>query len=195
MIRILACSAVLLCLANTATAQDIKRCQKSDGTVVFTDGFCEADQTEKTPAPLTTAPGLLPPFRQGIAPPPSCNASPDDLLYGVKSAIDMQDINQLAKHYHWPGVSSSQSKSILDRLEFLVNRPLLDIRFIYRSQPALPESPEASWDEELYGTPPPEPGLRPYGLKVVQPRSRTDQSLVATQFQLQHYFNCWWIRY
>jgi hypothetical protein len=195
MIRILACSAVLLCLTHSAMAQDIKRCQRSDGSVVFTDGFCEADQTEKATAPASTTPGRPAPYRQGIPPPPACNASPDELLYSVKSAIDMQDINQLAKHYHWPGVSSGQSKSILDRLELLVNRPLLDIRLSYRDGPATPEPPSSSWQDALYGAPSPEPGLRPYGLKVVQNRSRNDQSVLATQFQLQHYFHCWWIRY
>lgn len=144
-------------------------------------------------------------MRSTIPLPPSCDRTPDDLLYGVRSAIDMQDVNQLAKHYHWPNVSDAQAEKLLDRLEKLVNSPLIDIQLLY---PAEPEPEAYSFEQvetadatdsmeddlsSLYQAA--SPRRAPYALKVSQYQSTVNTQTQTSTFHLQRYFDCWWIRY
>ena len=67
----------LLLAGNAASAQDMHRCLRADGSVIYTDRLCEPEQTEK-PAAATSGPA--PPQasrsgRTGLPPPPACAAS------------------------------------------------------------------------------------------------------------------------
>jgi hypothetical protein len=190
-------------------AQDVRRCERADGSVVFTDGRCTDQQNEKPPVATersSTAAGLPgngP--RSYAAMPPSCSRTPDDLLYGVRSAIDMRDTNQLAKHYHWPDVSDAQAEQLMDRLEKLVNSPLLDIQLMYPAEAGSvrPSSGhEAGFDaegglDESADDYPAAPNRRvaPYALKLIQFQTVTGTQAHSTVFRLQRHFDCWWIRY
>ncbi len=143
-------------------------------------------------------------MRSTIPLPPSCDRTPDDLLYGVRSAIDMQDVNQLAKHYHWPGATDLQAEKLMDRLEATVNAPLIDIQLLYagepESSPALIENEQyadsAMTEEFDYPVYPPAPVHRaPYALRVTQFLSSTNTQAQSSTFRLQRHFECWWIRY
>ena len=190
---------ILLLAGSTASAQDMHRCQRADGSVVYTDRLCEPEQTEK-PAPSPAAPAIPQTSRSGrtgLPPPPACSKSPDELLYSVRSAIDMKDVNQLVKSYHWVGVGQEQSEGLLTRLDAMVDRPLLDVQLLYPemvtdtvSEPA-PES-MAEESENAYREPLQKP---PYGLKVMQYRSNTATETVSTVFRLQRHYQCWWIRF
>ncbi|MFZ9348497.1 MAG: DUF4124 domain-containing protein, partial [Arenimonas sp.] len=115
----------LLLTGHAASAQELHRCQRADGSVVYTDRLCEPEQTEKaTPsATATAAPQIPRSGRTGLPPPPACSKSPEELLYSVRSAIDMKDVNQLVKSYHWVGISQEQSEALLTRLDEMVDRP------------------------------------------------------------------------
>ncbi len=202
----------LLCIPvwmQSVHAQDVRRCERADGSVVFTDGRCTDEQNEKPPVAAersSTAAGLPgngP--RSYVAMPPSCSRTPDDLLYGVRSAIDMRDTNQLAKHYHWLNVSDAQAEQLMDRLEKLVNSPLLDIQLMY---PVEAESGQASsgnesgfdtegGTDEVIDDYPATPYRRvpPYALKLMQFQTVTGTQAHSTVFRLQRHFDCWWIRY
>jgi hypothetical protein len=180
----------LVCSASLH-AQDVRRCLQSDGTVVVTDGVCAADATEKASVaePILRTPGL--PKRAGIPAPPACNAGAVDLQYSVRTAIDMRDINQLAKHYHWPGVTDAQAETLMDRLEKLLLKPVLDIQLLYSQvapEPGLDYRSPDEVDIELSAR-------TPYGLKITQYQSSANDTLQSTTFRLQRHFNCWWIRY
>ncbi|MBP6299165.1 MAG: hypothetical protein KA365_02005 [Arenimonas sp.] len=104
----------------------------------------------------------------------------------------MQNVNQLAKYYHWIGLSDAQAENILTRLELLVSKPLADIRLIQAHQASAPiDSSEQDIDSESQSA---EPPSSPIGLKVIQYQSNNTE-LESTQFRLQRNFNCWWIRY
>jgi hypothetical protein len=172
-------------------AQDVRRCLQSDGTVVITDGVCATDAIEKArvPEPALHTPGL--PKRAGIATPPACNAQIEDLQYSVRTAIDMRDINQLAKHYHWPGVSDAQAEQIMNRLERLVLKPVLDIQPLFAQARPEPDFDYVSPDEIANA----QSAQAPYGLKITQYQSNANDTLQSSTFRLQRHFNCWWIRY
>jgi hypothetical protein len=196
---------VALTCSHFAFAQDVRRCVKADGSVVFTDRACSEQEQEK----LQPEPAITPNSanntgtRSYISLPPSCNRSPDDLLYGIRSAINMSDVNQLAKQYHWPGVSDAQAEQLMNRLELLVKNPLIDIQLLY---PVEAEKEQAlidpDQDSETFLDETGEPGTtqqttraQAYALRVVQYLSNTNNQTQSTTFRLQRHFDCWWIRY
>ncbi len=194
-----------LTCSQYAHAQDVRRCVKTDGTVVFTDRVCSEEEQEKLQQPPTTLPnsGIRLGARPYIALPPSCNRNPDELMYGIRSAINMNDVNQLAKQYHWPEVSDAQAELLMNRLEVLVNNPLIDIQLLY---PVAAENEQAlielNHDSETYLDDAGEPDAvqharrsQPYALRVVQYLSNTNNQTHSSTFRLQRHFECWWIRY
>jgi hypothetical protein len=184
---------------NAASAQDMHRCQRADGSVIYTDRLCEPEQTEK-PAASDAGTTPQPPARTGrtgLPPPPACSRSPDDLLYSVRSAIDMKDVNQLVKSYHWVGVSQEQSESLLSRLDAMVDRPLLDVQLLYpepktQAPSDMPEQGSSDTEDYTYQEP---PRTLPSALKVMQYKSSTATETVSTVFRLQRHYQCWWIRF
>lgn len=189
----------LLLAGNAASAQDTHRCLRADGSVIYTDRLCEPEQTEKPE--ITTSGPTVPQAsrsgRTGLPPPPACSKSPDDLVYSVRSAIEMKDVNQLVKSYHWVGISQEQSESLLSRLDAIADRPLLDVQLLY-PQAQLDTLSETPADEPLRDDIPVyrEPAQKPpYALKITQYRSATSTETVSTVFRLQPYYQCWWIRF
>jgi hypothetical protein len=187
----------LLLAGHAASAQELHRCQRADGSVVYTDRLCEPEQTEKaSPSPATTAVPQTPRSgRTGLPPPSACSKSPEELQYSVRSAIDMKDVNQLVKSYHWVGISQEQSEALLTRLDEMVDRPLLDVQLLYPEPETVSEPPpEDAADDGAYSgrAPVQKP---PYALKIMQYRSNTATETVSTVFRLQRYYQCWWIRF
>lgn len=187
----------LLLAGHAASAQELHRCQRADGSVVYTDRLCEPEQTEKaSPSPATTVVPQTPRSgRTGLPPPPACSKSPEELQYSVRSAIDMKDVNQLVKSYHWVGISQEQSEALLTRLDAVVDRPLLDVQLLYPEPEAASEPPpeDAADDGAYSGSAPVQ--QPPYALKIMQYRSNTATETVSTVFRLQRYYQCWWIRF
>lgn len=185
---------LLMLLSGMADAQDMRRCQRSDGSIVYTDRQCESGQSER---PVDTAAAPQPKSaRAAMTAPPACSASAEDLLYNVRIAIDSHDVNLLARSYHWPGLGDAQVESILNRLDVLVQRPLVDIRLVY------PETPDNDIDSavmesdlmntEYYAA---RSVPTPYGLKLQQYAASNSNEILGVRFGLHRHFSCWWIRY
>lgn len=191
----------LAALSIQADAQDLRRCQRADGSVIYTDRQCESGQGEMATAVPFNAPSTS--GIRAMTPPPACSRTPNDLLYNVRIAIESHDVNLLARSYHWPGLGDAQVESVLNRMDALVQKPLVDIRLLYPESVDLPEKGItdgiiASEDSEpnrdveysaVSHTP------APYGLKLQQYTSSTSNEILGTRFGLQRHFNCWWIRY
>jgi hypothetical protein len=127
---------------------------------------------------------------------PSCDRTPEELLYSIRSAMDMQDINQLAKHYHWPGITDARAEKILTQLEDLLKNPIVDIQLLYpyapdQVQPQL--LTQADNTENMSNADQPKQRPTPYALKIIQFQS--DTKTQTHIFKLQQHFECWWIRY
>ncbi len=194
MIRRFALLLMLLPPAGVVPAQDVRGCLQQDGSVVYTDGLCAADQTEHATdkaEPAAPAPGLRPAGR-GIAPPPACSRSPEQLQWAIRAALDSRDVNALAKSYHWAGVSSTQAEALMIRLERLARTPVLDVQLAYveTGTPASDGLPE----EDANPASEPRPRV-PAALRVVSYREDGGAGTASTAFRLQRHFDCWWIRY
>lgn len=105
----------------------IRRCTGNDGGTIFTDRACtDVDAVERVG---TAAGAARAPYRGG------CQRRLQDLVFEVTSAIDARDANRLAGVYHWPGTSSRSGYAIVDRLDGIARRPLVDITAL---RPAMP---------------------------------------------------------
>ena len=58
----------------------------------------------------------------------SCARNQDDLLFGVRAALENHDVNRLAEFYHWTGMSNSAGYQVMDRLSRFSDRPLVDVQ-------------------------------------------------------------------
>ena len=122
-----------LLIPHLASAQDIRCCVKSDGTITFTNKSCAEDEIEKQKLQKNTASSLNTKKTYSVT--PLCNRTINDFLYSVRTAIDMQDANLLTKNYHWVGVSNQQANKVFTRLEKFVEKSLIDIRLMQYSTP------------------------------------------------------------
>lgn len=115
--------AASLAVPTPAHAQSqIRRCTAPNGTVIFTDKSCE-DAGGSERRPQTGVAGSLG-SKSTIR---GCPRSLRDLVFEVSSAIDARDANRLAGVYHWAGMSGRGSVGILDRLDAIAQRPLVQI--------------------------------------------------------------------
>ena len=162
-----------------ATAQ-VRRCTAADGSSIFTDRKCaDINAVERLPRTAEGAAGGLRLYRRG------CARNLQDLVYEMTTAIDAHDANRLAGVYHWVGVSSSGATGIMNRLDAIVRRPLVDIMPVAARTPA-------SEDEDAY-YPSTIPQRRaPVALRVEQTLG-SSSTPSRTVFGLQRHFDCWWI--
>ena len=183
--------------AQSAAAQDVRRCERADGSVVFTDRRCADEETEQAPSKAPTqAAGVPGGPRVHMAVAPSCSRTPDDLAYGVRSAIDMRDTNQLAEYYHWVDVGDAQAEQLMDRLERIVNSPLMDIQLVYPDEPEPPLYDEDAGEDYATEVVPPLTRRRaPYAIKLLQFRTDASSQTQSTVFRLRRHFDCWWMQF
>ncbi len=132
---LVACLALGLPPAN-AQAQQVQRCIGTDGRAIYTDRRCDdiGAVSRLPPAASGEGPRM---FRGG------CPRRLSQLVGEIGAAIQGQDINRLASVYDWSGVSDASAARLLDRLEGVVERPLVDIAPVYAGNdaPVLPAPP------------------------------------------------------
>ena len=187
-----------------AGASGLHRCIGTDGAAIFTDRACRDLQAIDAPPP--SADRLRPAV---IVRTRSCARSQDDLLFGVRTALEAHDPNKLAEYYHWTGMGNSEGYRLMGRLASFSERPLLDVQLVSSAQvgtpmPPLPPPPplddEFALDDEpgLGSEPtPPEPTPRANAdlLRVDQMRSETDYESQVTYFRLRSNAGCWWLQF
>ena len=140
------------CLALPAHAADshVSRCETGDGSAVYTDGSCRAVGGRPAPMSANLLRGLAregalggdsnfrptgTPARAGGPAPDTglhqlgdatCPRTPAQLAGRLRNALGDGQVNRLASLYDWNGQSSREAKPILQRLERLSERPLID---------------------------------------------------------------------
>ena len=158
------------------------------GETVYTDKRCEdVGAMDRLPSTTTTAAtGAL--YRGG------CSRTLSDLVMQVSSAIQASDVNRLAGVYHWAGTSDAGALRILDRLDVVVQRPLVDIVPI-RPAPAPvldTEGQVVDANQDGYYPQTTTQRQRPTGLRVVQ-TLKNSATAADTTFGLRRAYNCFWI--
>lgn len=185
----------LICAAalwpHAAHAQrGVHRCEGMDGKPVFTDKRCE-DVGAMDALPRATAPAAGnvggSPLRGG------CSRTLSDLVHQITAAIDNRDVNRLASVYQWAGASDETANRILDRLQVIVDRPLLDIEPIRPAPPPITDDAGTVVDTNEDGYYPQTATLpRPTGLRVMQ-SLKNGSATGSTTFGLRRSYGCFWI--
>ncbi|MDR7133676.1 hypothetical protein J2X06_000860 [Lysobacter niastensis] len=177
-------------LASSPAIAQVRRCVSPGGAVVFTDHECaEIGAQEQAARPASPAASSRTAYR-------GCARTVHDLMYEMTSAFDAHDANRLAGVYHWAGMSGSSAYSILDRLDAMVQRPLVDL------VPVMPDSPTSEGaadvgeaatrvDGEYY----PQTSVRstPVALRVEQTQAN-GITPSRTVFGLRKHLGCWWVQ-
>ncbi|MEH6422312.1 DUF4124 domain-containing protein, partial [Pseudomonas sp. CGJS7] len=128
-----AAPAALLLHSSPAQAQ-IRRCTDARGNSVYTDRDC-AQVGGVDRLPRGAAQAQKPAYTGG------CARNLRDLVGQITNAIDARDGNKLAAVYHWTGMSDDQAYSVIERLDAIAQRPLLDIAPVMASTPVAAPSP------------------------------------------------------
>lgn len=200
-LALLSALATTALLAPAPAQAQVRRCTTPDGGTVYTDRNCATlGAVETRPQGDGSGASQALRYRGG------CSRRLQDLVFEVTSAIDARDTNWLARSYHWAGVGHSNGYALLERLDAIARRPLLNVTALRPAQtvvvPARQPGPAAGWSTgataTLDGSPllvaaPPAPRpRRPVALRI-------DQVLAdgvtpsTTTFGLRRHMDCWWI--
>lgn len=172
--RLLLLLALVLCALPLTVAAQVRHCTLADGTVVYTDQRCEAiGARERAAAPPDPSTPQLRSYR------PACPRTLRDLAYEVTSAVEAHDVNRLAGVYLWDGIGTREGYALMDRLQAVVDRPLVDL------QPVWPGNPDDPYPTTV-------PTRPPVALRLEQTSARGSTPIRAV-FGLRKYLDCWWI--
>ncbi len=58
-----------------------------------------------------------------------CARTPTQLQMDLRGSLALGDVNRLAESYHWVGMSSRQGERVLDRLQHLIGRQVVDSHY------------------------------------------------------------------
>ena len=193
--RILASLLLLFaaCVSPHVANAQVHVCTTPDGQPLYTDQKCEAlgaVPRQQPPSPSTAARGAAGSTGSGRKYSGGCQRTLQDLAFELRSAIDAADANRLSGIYHWVGVSDGAAVAVMDRLDKIAHRPLLDITPVQPDDP-----PEARTGSGITG----EAGVAhttvrrpPVGLRLEQTQPNGITPL-STTLGLTRHFGCWWV--
>lgn len=179
---------------HEARAQQVHRCVDAGGHTVFSDRACADIGANARMAPADAGPGN----RQARRYRHACPRTLGELSSEIGAAIQNQDLNRLSAIYDWSGVSDTAAKRLLDRLDAIGRRPLIDIVPVYPDMEAASPAQAAQQmvtagaasDDTLAATAPSTP--RPTALRIEQTLANGGTPS-RTVFDLRRRFGCFWI--
>lgn len=132
--RMSACFLLLLAagLASPARADDVRRCVDAQGVAVYTDRPCESVQAVPRGVDPSIPAGAY--LAEGFAV-RGCARRPEQLLDGVRGALEARDVNRLANWYHWTGTGTGTARHLMDELEAIARRSVVAIELVYPDGP------------------------------------------------------------
>ncbi len=167
--------ALLLLAACPLAWADVRRCAAPDGTTIYTDKRC-ADLGAVDSVARDASAGLPARLYRN-----ACSHTLQDLVLELTTAIDSRDVNRLAGIYHWVGMSGASAYSVMDRLQVIVQRPLVDIA---------PMFPAGQDNGDYY--PQTTTHRAPSGLRLEQTLAN-GSTPSRTVLGLRRYLGCWWV--
>lgn len=200
-------SACWLWPAAARAQQAPNRCTGPAGNTIYTDRACASigasDRLPRGTASLA--------YRQRRG---GCARTVQELIYEITTAIDTQDVNRLGAVYHWVGMDAASGDRILDRLQTLVDRPLVDIvalrpasapiiadapvaspgtaAAVVPAAPAIAIAPNAEPAGNEAAIPRPPERRAPVGLRLQQTLGKSNTPSQTT-LGLRKHLDCWWI--
>lgn len=181
---LLAIMAMPVLQVPSAGAQ-VRRCTGPDGGTIYTDRSCQSVGAIASTARPGAGASRLPRI--------SCQRDLRGLIQELGFAIHQRDTNRLAGLYHWQGLSHRGGYQILDRLDAIAQRPLIDIT---AQRPAQAVSAHAQrgfsgW-VSARDIPTAAPERAPTSLRVDQ-SGASGGGTVQTVFGLRRHLGCWWV--
>lgn len=163
----------------------VRRCVGPDGGTVYTDRACTS--IGATSSPQDPPRGQAAPYRGG------CQRQLRGLIQEMSHAIHSRDTNRLVTLYHWRGLSQSGGYRILDRLDAIAQRPLLDITAQRPAQARVADTGGqfSSW-VSARDIPTAAPERAPTSLRVDQ-TGPGGTGASQTVFSLHRHLGCWWV--
>lgn len=162
----------LLALAGSAvpveTQAAVRRCELPDGQTVYTDRRCDAIGAVERRAAAPQAQ-----FRRYRA---TCARSVRDLYFEVSAALESRDANRLAGVYHWPGMSTRQGYDVMQRLQRIVDRGLVDLQPVYPG------------GEDAYAS-----TTRPPVAFRIEQVAANGSTPVRASLGIRRHLDCWWV--
>lgn len=186
---ILQMTLVVLVLAMApARAQEVQRCATIEGTTAYTDKRCEdIGAIDRLPRGSASGAGSSNLYRGG------CSRTLSDLVQQITGAIDARDVNRLASVYQWNDTSNATANRVLDRLEAIVQRPLVDIVPVRPAPPPIVDETGAIVDSNVDGYyPQTTVRKRPIGLRLEQTLAN-GSTPSRTVLGLRRSYHCFWI--
>lgn len=187
---------------DSARAQEqLNRCTGPAGGTIYTDRACASiGASDRLPRGAAGAA-----YRQRRG---GCARNVQELIYEITAAIDARDVNRLGSVYHWVGLNAESGGRILDRLQTVVDRPLVDIvalrgasAAVVADVPVTPPlaaaSPPLENVETTAGDAPASPPTvrrAPAGLRLQQTIGKSNTPS-QTVLGLQKHLDCWWITF
>lgn len=175
--------------AGAAQAQQVNRCTDPQGRTVYGDRPCEAMGARARLLPEARPAGASGLYRD------SCARRLSEVVAQIRAAMDARDPNRLSGIYAWGGLSSAEARRVMDRLDGIVQRPLVDIAPVFPRDPEL--LPEGEGGAAAADAPPmfaEVPARRPRPVAL-----RLEQTLAGgttpsrTLLKLRRQYNCFWI--
>jgi hypothetical protein len=190
-----------------AKEDGLRRCVGANGGTIFTDRRCVDLQAVEAPESGTAGQPAAAVVRVR-----SCARNQDDLLAGVRAALENRDGNRLAEFYHWSGMGTAQGYHVLDRLTAFSQRPVVDVQLIssmappddFSMPPMEPEDENESDSDSdsefdadgVERVAPPVHRRHPADLlRVDQMRGEADLTAEVTYFHLLSNAGCWWMQF
>ncbi len=177
------------CLVPAAHAQQVNRCTDAQGRTVYGDKSCEAMGAHARLLPEARAAGGSGLYRD------TCARRLSEVVAQIRTAVAARDANRLSGIYFWDGLSSAAATRVMDRLDAIVQRPLVDIAPVFPHDPAIEPVadavPDAGNDSAAVGNPPATPP-RPVGLRLEQTLGSSGTP-ARTVVNLRRQYNCFWI--
>lgn len=179
----------LACAMAPASAQQVRRCATVEGAAVYTDKRCEdIGAVDRLPRPSSSGATVSSSLYRG-----GCSRTLSDLVYQITGAIDAGDVNRLASVYQWNGTSNATANRVLNQLEAIVKRPLVDIVPVRPAPPPIYDEDGTMVDANTDGYyPQTTVRPRPVGLRLEQTLAN-GSTPSRTMFGLRRSYNCFWI--
>jgi hypothetical protein len=114
----------------------------------------------------------------------SCSRDRVELMFELSAAVESGDVNRVAGLYDWAGMDTDASRGVMDRLEAMVKRTLVDV------EPVYPPDPLAFDDDAWLAPPAPLPD--PVALRVEQTLA-DGATPASTTLRMRRRMGCWWV--
>lgn len=181
----------------------LQRCQAQDGSVVYTDKACAVLGAKATPISgqlmtriareeaLSIGTGAIDAVDHGSLATTAtaarrslsggCARTPTQLAMDLRGAFALGDVNRIAESYHWTGLSHQQGQRIMARLEQFTGKRVSDIDYFN----AQIQTAGLGGSTTSYGG----------SAGVMQVRLGTGAAISVTDFDVEKYSGCYFIRF